>query len=58
MVESTKHSPSFDTPVALNGPPSGRIPPKREVPGLARRSTMICCRKHEDLGFYRHARVK
>src|SRR3974390_2511645 len=27
MVESTKHRPSFDTPVALNGPSIGRILP-------------------------------
>ena len=26
-VESTKHRPSFDTPVALNGPSTGRILP-------------------------------
>jgi len=27
MVETTKHRPSFDTPVALNGPSIGRILP-------------------------------
>jgi hypothetical protein len=31
MVESTEHRPSFDTPLALNGPSIGRILPQREV---------------------------
>jgi hypothetical protein len=27
MVESTKHRPHFDTPLALNGPSNGRMLP-------------------------------